>query len=33
MLHDDWTEEEVEKEVERIQKEQGIIVDTPDLRT
>ena len=31
-LHPNWTEDQIESEVERIMKENGMIVDEPDLR-
>jgi len=31
-LHEDWSEEEIKAEVERIQREQGILVEEPDMR-
>lgn len=32
MLHEDWTEKQIDEEVTRIHQQEGIIVDTPDLR-
>ena len=32
MLHKDWSEEQIEEEVDRIKRENGMIVDEPDVR-